>query len=153
MKKRIYGFQAIRAVACLSVVIAHLVYLIEVNYGMTPAVSLNYPTRYGMLDIATLFLAISGFIVAKTISKADEHSNPLRFMLKRMARIYPTYWLAIGIYLMHFTIGDMAIRALKPYLPIWTVYVIGVCVATSVGYVFGGLSMELDGFVKRKFKI
>ena len=93
---RIQGFQAARGIACLSIVIAHHAYLLEIAYGLTPASALDYPGRYGMLQLTSIFFVLCGFFVTKTVLSLKENSNPVRFLFKRMIRLYPMYWLAIG---------------------------------------------------------
>lgn len=93
---RIQGFQAARGIACLSIVIAHHAYLLEIAYGLTPASALDYPGRYGMLQLTSIFFVLCGFFVTKAVLTAKENSNPVRFLFRRMLRLYPMYWLAIG---------------------------------------------------------
>lgn len=94
---RIQGFQAARGIACLSIVVAHHVYLLEIAYGLTPASALDYPGRYGMLQLTSIFFVLCGFFVTKAVLSSKENSNPVRFLFKRMLRLYPMYWLAIGV--------------------------------------------------------
>ena len=93
---KIQGFQAARGIACLSIVIAHHVYLLETAYGLTPASALDYPGRYGMLQLTSIFFALCGFFVTRAVLTSKGNRNPVRFIFKRLLRLYPTYWLAIG---------------------------------------------------------
>lgn len=52
---RIYGIQVARALACMAIVFAHHVFLLEVAYGFEPAVDLNFVGRYGMLRLTSIF--------------------------------------------------------------------------------------------------
>ena len=94
--KRIYGIQVARGLACMAIVFAHHVFLLEVAYDFEPGVGLNYVGRYGMLGMTAIFFALGGFFATKAVLSSDAKSNPLRFMFKRLRRLYPPYWLAIG---------------------------------------------------------
>lgn len=90
---RLYGIQIVRALSCLMIVIAHHVYLLEVAYGVVPALTFNYVGRGGMLGCTSLFLAITGYFATKAITKPSNANiiiAPARFALKRYGRLLPT---------------------------------------------------------------
>lgn len=48
--------------------------------------------RYGFLGVPVFFI-ISGFVIAQSINK----ESPLRFILLRLLRVYPVYWISFFI--------------------------------------------------------
>lgn len=46
-----------------------------------------------------LFFIISGYVVARSVCSASSH-NVARFAIRRLFRLYPMYWAALGIYVM-----------------------------------------------------
>lgn len=88
-KKRLFGVQALRGIAALLVLIQHS-YLYA---GFTLNLDSIFFRQFGFGTIGVyLFFIISGYIIYK---KIDAHF--LDFSFKRIARIYPTYFLSIVI--------------------------------------------------------
>ncbi len=89
MRDRIAGIQYLRAVACLMVLVAHTVYDTGVHDNLDTA-------RFVALDLGTkgvvLFFVISGYVISGLIS-----DRPARFVHNRVARIYPTFWMAVAL--------------------------------------------------------
>lgn len=83
------GIQALRAVAAIFVLIEHALFVANQTKGM-PYRSW-YPLSYGLVGIM-LFFAISGFVIALNRKKPVGE-----FVLRRLLRIYPSYWLAIPL--------------------------------------------------------
>lgn len=83
----VQSIQHLRAVAALSVVVAHVaVYLGRLGFQG------YWPNSLGAgVD---LFFVISGFIM--WVTTANRPISPLSFMLKRIARVAPLYWLVTG---------------------------------------------------------
>jgi exopolysaccharide production protein ExoZ len=83
----LYSIQAIRALAAWSVVVHH--------YCMIFAVPNPSWWRRGFLDHGWLgvdvFFVVSGFVMG--LGAADRTVTPRAFMVKRLARIVPAYWL------------------------------------------------------------
>lgn len=77
--------QYLRALAALSVVWGHSLYII-------PAVAQRLGTSYFGASGVDLFFVISGFIMVATNSEDDV--TPLRFLALRIVRVVPLYWLA-----------------------------------------------------------
>ena len=85
------GIQALRALAVFFVIFQHSVYTGIVYTG---GVYKNefpsfYPINYGRLGVV-LFFSISGFVMA-----LNRHKSVKEFLIHRMIRIYPSYWIAI----------------------------------------------------------
>ncbi|MDP4503771.1 acyltransferase family protein [Nonomuraea turcica] len=90
---RIHKLDALRLVAAVSVVLFHYTFSGWADGTTTVA----YPemgswTRYGYLGV-DLFFMISGFVVLMSAWGA----TPRRFVVSRVARLYPAYWLAIAV--------------------------------------------------------
>lgn len=84
--------QLLRAIACVSIIAAHCVAYAEISYGL-PGGTLDYPLRYSMLNCATLFLSLSGFLLTGELHRGE--TTPAAFLKKKVFRLYPGYWLAI----------------------------------------------------------
>src|ERR1700710_756441 len=81
------GIQALRAAAAILVVIEHAG-SIDHNYTVLGVSYIIPQFSYGRIGII-LFFAISGFVIAL------QRRKPLRtFVVHRLLRIYPSYWLA-----------------------------------------------------------
>ena len=87
---RLNNIQALRGLAAMLVVLAHLA-LIEVKHGgdkLLPGF-----LRFGVSGV-DLFFAISGFImVYVTWSSQRNARQSMKFLFARITRIYPIYWL------------------------------------------------------------
>ncbi|OIR50256.1 acyltransferase [Enterobacter sp. FB] len=90
------NIQAMRGIASLIVFIVHL---LSTKPGMAPGWLEKgvYVFGPGGVDI---FFVISGFVVtlaaAKSAGSANTKSSSLTFMLKRIFRIYPAYWIVFA---------------------------------------------------------
>ena len=88
--KKIQNIQALRGIAVLSVVFFHLI-PIEQKYGGSTSI---LPTffQFGMFGV-DLFFVISGFVMV-TVAKGKYQlpKQALKFVYRRVSRIYPTYW-------------------------------------------------------------
>lgn len=93
-REKIYGFQLVRSLCCIAIVIAHTVAYVELRYGLSTG-QLDYFGRYGMLGLVSLFFALSGFLSAHQISESEAGFNPVKHFAKRLIRLLPAYWLAI----------------------------------------------------------
>lgn len=88
---RILELDALRGIAALCVVFYHYTTRYGEIYGHTEGLPFSFPAgRYGVL----LFFMISGFVILMSL----EHTQRVwDFMFKRVARLYPTYWVAIAL--------------------------------------------------------
>ncbi len=82
------GVQALRAIASLAVVFQHVTYfaLASKSIDYQPFLRIDL----GQFGVRVFFL-ISGFVMAGCLHQGSS------FLLKRIARVYPPYWLAIGL--------------------------------------------------------
>ena len=89
-RPQLKGIQSLRGVAAILVIFLHLFYWLSQNFETMP----EQPawTCFGECGV-DLFFVISGFIIlyvtpAPFVSCGDQ----ARFLIRRFARIYPTYW-------------------------------------------------------------
>jgi exopolysaccharide production protein ExoZ len=87
--------QALRAIAALMVIGAHLVPMeLKCLPGAKPFLSWVDPVGFTGVD---LFFAISGFvIITSTWSSFGRPGIGMNFILRRAARIFPVYWIVIA---------------------------------------------------------
>jgi exopolysaccharide production protein ExoZ len=85
---RLRGLQSLRGIAAFAVVLQHVTYYACLTKGVDylPYLRLDF----GALGVE-LFFVISGFVMAGCLSQGK------RFLLNRFTRIYPGFWLSIGI--------------------------------------------------------
>ena len=99
---RVNNLQAVRMVAALGVVLAHLGMYADRMFGAPELHAAIHGTWYCIL--VPLFFALSGFLLAHSIQKAD----PGTFLFARFLRLYPGFWIA--------TVGVAAVMAINgPY--------------------------------------
>ena len=89
MAQKFDNIQALRAVAALAVVAAH-VKGAEIDYGGGGALLPHFP--YMGIAGVDLFFVISGFVMALAAGAARGPQAALRFLYNRATRIYPAYW-------------------------------------------------------------
>ena len=88
--KTLNHVQALRGIAALLVMLAHL-YDAELKYS--PDHFLGEWTIYGNAGV-DLFFLISGFIMVYVTSNRDRGVKPaIEFLVSRVGRIYPLYWI------------------------------------------------------------
>lgn len=87
---KIQNIQALRGIAVLSVVFFHLL-MIERKYGGSRTILPDF-FQFGMFGV-DLFFVISGFVMF-TVSRGKFQipKHAFKFLYRRVARIYPTYW-------------------------------------------------------------
>lgn len=88
--KELYSVQILRGVAALAVVLHHS---LEESNGAATAFSPDWLTTFGASGV-DIFFVISGFIMLYTsFPAARTPLSPGNFIVRRMTRIYPLYWL------------------------------------------------------------
>jgi peptidoglycan/LPS O-acetylase OafA/YrhL len=94
---KIQGIQVLRAAAACSVVFVHAVGRTHIGW---PESAATYPVEFARVGHAgvDLFFVISGFLMAYL---HREHfgveGTPRKFIVRRLARILPIYWLLAGL--------------------------------------------------------
>ena len=92
-----------RGLAALMILVFHLIVLGQARYQAFPFdVTPLIPFLSGSID---LFFMISGFLMLHT-TQAPHNRRAVPFMLKRLIRIFPSYWLVLG--------GQIIVLLLKP---------------------------------------
>ena len=84
--RRLEELDVLRGLAALAVLMCHYVSAC-VHAGV-----LGGPFRFGAYG-AHLFFLISGFVIFMTLAKTE---RPLDFVVSRLSRLYPTYWVAVA---------------------------------------------------------
>jgi peptidoglycan/LPS O-acetylase OafA/YrhL len=90
-KSRIETLDALRGLAALAVVLRHYTTIFKVDYGLPE--NFVFEFKYGYLGVELFFL-LSGFVIFMTIEQVN---NTKEFFIKRFVRLFPTYWLSLGI--------------------------------------------------------
>lgn len=104
MRRRFEHIQALRGVAALMVLFAH-VKGAELDYGGDGAL-LPFALYMGVTGV-DLFFLISGFVMAHVALEGDRGGRAAgRFLFNRAARIYPVYW-AVTLALMALYAGKL----------------------------------------------
>jgi peptidoglycan/LPS O-acetylase OafA/YrhL len=91
------GFDGLRAVAALLVVVVH----VGGDSGFTYRSSAGFYTARGEIGVSVFFL-ISGFLLYRPFAAAAMEGRPgpatRSYLLRRALRIVPLYWVALGVY-------------------------------------------------------
>lgn len=91
------NIQAMRGIASLIVFFVHL---FSTRPGMVPAWIEQSVYTVGPAGV-DIFFVISGFVVTlsafKTSGKLNPKKESIQFILKRISRVYPTYWIVLAI--------------------------------------------------------
>lgn len=100
--KKIYNIQALRGVAILLVVFFHLSN-VEKRYGGSNLILPDF-MQFGMSGV-DLFFVISGFVmVTVTRGKFQDFIPIIKFIYRRVSRIYPLFWFYSVAVMMFFLI-------------------------------------------------
>jgi peptidoglycan/LPS O-acetylase OafA/YrhL len=87
-KKRYYELDLMRFLAAFSVLMYHYTFYTPRMYGSPPFYNLDAVFRYGYLGVDAFFM-ISGYVVLMS----SMHKTPKDFVISRVVRLYPTYWI------------------------------------------------------------
>ena len=91
---------AVRAVAALMVLLAHSSFIANNGYPGTVGLALRQMLGAGVL----IFFSLSGYLIAGPFLRALVEGRPLprvgSYFVRRVARIYPAYWIAFGAVLL-----------------------------------------------------
>ncbi|MCB9446961.1 MAG: acyltransferase [Flavobacteriales bacterium] len=94
VSQRIQGFDTLRAVAALTVVIGHIALLSYPGSGTTDT---TFQTPYGHIAVV-LFFVLSGFLITYLLLQEKETHGSIhiyKFYLRRIFRIWPVYYLVL----------------------------------------------------------
>jgi len=89
--KRVLSLDALRGIAALAVVFYHYIFKYDEIYGHDAIFNIFGVFEYGQLGVQ-LFFMISGFVIYLSL---ENTKNIKTFIVNRVSRIYPAYWLAV----------------------------------------------------------
>lgn len=89
MKSRLYELDSLRGIAALIVVLYHYTTRYDEYYGHSIAPLFFFP--FGEYGVFLIFI-ISGFVITLTLDSTKHYSD---FLVSRVSRLYPGYWMAI----------------------------------------------------------
>lgn len=100
MPARLENIQALRAVAALLVVLIHF-HGAEKEYAGAGQILARAPDlAFSAID---LFFLFSGFVLARgSMGQSASWRDGGKFLVKRALRVYPVYWLVMGLFLLLF---------------------------------------------------
>lgn len=90
-RPRLLELDALRGLAALAVVLFHYTTRYDQLFGR--AVPLGFSLPWGDHGV-DLFFVISGFVILMTLERA---TSSLDFIVGRCARLYPAFWVAVGL--------------------------------------------------------
>lgn len=93
MNERLIKIQALRAAAALLVVIAHAAHDADAVAQRLGRAAMAVAQAFDWTFGVHLFFVISGFVMAISTRGFGERGGPGRFLLRRLIRIAPLYWL------------------------------------------------------------
>ncbi len=94
------NLQVLRALAALSVVVAHALHENEALASVTGRAAVD-GSAWNLGFGVDIFFVLSGFIMTHTAaSEFGKGGAPLRFFLRRCARVIPLYWLLTSVMLL-----------------------------------------------------
>lgn len=92
-----YTIDIIRAISAILIVLYHYTWRYNENkYIISINANTDWPFRvsWGCGAVCTFFM-LSGFLVAKYFENCN--TNPKKYLLKRVVRLYPTFWVCMSI--------------------------------------------------------
>ncbi|CAN5212816.1 acyltransferase [soil metagenome] len=107
-KPRLQELDALRGIAALVVLLFH--YSVRFHELFPAARHVPYGLMVGHYAIL-LFFAISGFVIFFSLERIDRLSD---FAIKRFARLYPAYWVAMAVTLVVEYVGDAPALLVPP---------------------------------------
>lgn len=111
MLGKLQGIQALRGIAVLLVIFAHL-FQVEEKYAGEIILPKTMLLGVSGIDI---FFVISGFIMVVTTHKKREGIlNSINFLYRRAIRIYPTYWIYTTLVLIVYLLNHNLVNSGAP---------------------------------------
>lgn len=99
MSERLIPVQALRALAAVLVVIAHAAFDADAVAARLGRPVMGVAQLFDWTFGVHLFFVISGFVMAISARGFGEPGAPARFLLRRIVRIAPLYWLLTAVVL------------------------------------------------------
>jgi peptidoglycan/LPS O-acetylase OafA/YrhL len=105
---RLAEIDALRGVAAMMVMLFHYTTRFRQLYPGDTEASVSLP--WGHLGV-NLFFIISGFVIFMTL---DRTRRPLDFVVSRFSRLYPVYWVAVGLTFVVVTLVGLPGKEVSP---------------------------------------
>lgn len=108
MAARFRELDGLRGIAALAVLASHFTGGYNSHYTAAPQPFVDFP--YGAFGVQLFFL-ISGFVILMSAHRAERPSD---FIISRVSRIYPAYWVSLVLALavsFFFHVGDVGLTA------------------------------------------
>ena len=96
--KRLFELDALRAVAITLIVFSHLIFFIKSTLLILTVNSINFVFPVWFYGLS-LFFFISGFVLHYTHPIISSRHGAIDFLKRRVARIYPLYWIALAVFI------------------------------------------------------
>lgn len=91
VRQRLNQLDALRGLAAMAVVLFHFSTRFSELYPQAAPQVWSFPLGYVGVN---LFFIISGFVIFMTVERT---ARPADFVVSRVSRLYPAYWVAIGL--------------------------------------------------------
>lgn len=141
-RHRIRALDGLRGLAALVVVLYHYTTRYPELYG--PREGLWFHVPWGHYGVR-LFFIISGFVIFMTIDRTE---NLWQFIASRFARLYPVFWVCMGITLAVIRWTDLPKRQISNADAWWNLTMVpGMHHAQSIDGVYWSLRYELSFYV------
>src|SRR5665647_2758652 len=95
---RLFELDALRAVAITLIVFSHLIFFIKSTLLILTVNSINFVFPVWFYGLSLFFL-ISGFVLHYTHPIISSRHGAIDFLKRRVARIYPLYWIALAVFI------------------------------------------------------
>jgi|GEM_PF-1283395 len=94
--KRLEQLDGLRGISAISVLMCHLIYQTgdHVDIRFYPSLLLKCIAQFGHVSVL-IFFVLSGFVIGYTTSKKFTWEEARKYILKRLIRLYPIYFLVI----------------------------------------------------------
>ena len=151
-QKRMTLIDGLRGIAALMVVVAHSTGLWdETTKSSYLSAFIHEVISYGRLGVP-IFFVLSGFAIAYSVRKAQPTPNwLLKFLLKRLIRLTPPYWVSIGVsvivLLSRFYLGNSKIPLSPNQFFSNLFYVQGLFAYENLNPVFWTLCIEIQFYI------
>lgn len=141
-RDRILALDGLRGLAALAVVLYHYSTRYGELYGPREGLWFTFP--YGQYGVR-LFFVISGFVIFMTL---DRMKNLWQFMASRFARLFPVFWVAMGLTLLVIRWTALPRRQISNADAWWNLTMVpGMHGAQSIDGVYWSLRYELSFYI------
>lgn len=141
-RQRILALDGLRGLAALTVVFYHYTTRYTELYGPREGLWFQFPWgQYGV----RLFFVISGFVIFMTV---DRMENLWQFIASRFARLYPVFWVSMGLTYAVIKWTDLPKRQISGVDALWNLTMVpGMHGAQSIDGAYWSLRYELSFYI------